>query len=199
MTFSKVTWHNVIKIRYHYNCSLHFLYYKKRTKNKTHSVCIMELIMLHITFSLAGTLSVSHAGNIRLLPDHVEQENLVKVGSLQSPLRLASWMHDSFCCLWCWLFPNRKILNTWLLCLDYLMMAPPISSLSDYKHFLGSVGQYIHQLSKWIHWVVAFGLSRQVQRLEVTDLSFVVEFQMFFENWSPWCLLQDDEDGGLIL
>ena len=55
----------------------------------------MQLIMLHITFSLARTLSVSHAGDFRLFPDLVKLENLVKMRSLWWPLWLAGWMHDS--------------------------------------------------------------------------------------------------------
>ena len=107
---------------------------KQQTKNMTHLVCIMQLIMLHITFSLARTLPVSHASDIQLLPDLVEQENLVKVRSLQWLLWLAGWMHDSSYLLSVILAvsqqENFEYMAPLLGLFDYGL---PISSIYDYE------------------------------------------------------------------
>ena len=61
---------------------------KQKTKNETHSVCIMQLIMLHITFSLARTLSVSHACDFRLFSDLGE----LGKGAVSPVATVACWL-----------------------------------------------------------------------------------------------------------
>ena len=91
----------------------------------------MQLIMLHTTFSLARTLSVSHAGYIRLLPDLVEQENLVKEGSLQWPLWFTSWMHDSSYLLYVMLaVPQQE---------NFEYMAPLLGLFDDFCAYIFSL------------------------------------------------------------